>query len=61
MVTGGAVEHVPAVPVEAVDTTAAGDSLCGAFADTFVRGKSLPDAVRRAVRVATVTVTRPGA
>jgi ribokinase len=61
VVEGGRVTHVPAVPVDAVDTTAAGDSFCGALADGVVRGIGLVDATRWAVRAAAVTVTRSGA
>jgi ribokinase len=55
------VEHVPPVPVSAVDTTAAGDAFCGALADALVRGEPLGAAVRWANRAAAVTVTRAGA
>ncbi|PTR26668.1 ribokinase [Rhodococcus sp. OK519] len=58
---GGAIE-VPAVPVEQVtDPTGAGDTFAGALADALVRGESLDDAVRWAVRAAAITVTGPGA
>jgi ribokinase len=53
--------HVPPHPVEPVDTTAAGDSFCGALADALARGRGLGDAVRWATRAAAITVTRPGA
>jgi ribokinase len=53
--------HVLAPEVEAVDTTAAGDSFCGALADALVRGQALADAVGWAVRAAAITCTRPGA
>lgn len=53
--------HVPAVPVTAVDTTAAGDCFSGALADSLSRGERLEDAVRWAVRAAAVSATRPGA
>jgi ribokinase len=53
--------HVPAVRVDAVDTTAAGDAFCAAIADALVAGASLAEATRRAVRVAGFTVTRAGA
>lgn len=57
----GEVTHVPAVQVEAVDTTAAGDTFCAALADGLLRGDDLVGAVRWAVRVAAVTTTRHGA
>lgn len=52
---------VPAVEVEPVDTTAAGDAFCGALADGLARGDAVLDAVGWAVRVAALAVTRPGA
>jgi ribokinase len=53
--------HVPAVPVRAVDATAAGDAFCGGLADALAAGASLQDAARRAVRVAASACTRRGA
>ncbi|HEV3505334.1 MAG TPA: PfkB family carbohydrate kinase, partial [Actinomycetes bacterium] len=53
--------HVPAVPVKAVDTTAAGDAFCGGLADALAAGATLQDAARRAVRVAAAACLRPGA
>jgi ribokinase len=61
VVTDGQASHVPAVPVRAVDTTAAGDAFCGGLADALATGASLQDAVRRAVRVAAAACLRPGA
>ena len=55
------VEHVPAVPVEAVDTTGAGDAFCGALADAVARGSSLVAAAEWAVRVAGLATTQRGA
>lgn len=52
---------VPALPVEPVDTTAAGDSFCGALADALATGESIENATRWAVAAAAVTVTRHGA
>jgi ribokinase len=52
---------VPAADVKAVDTTAAGDSFCGALAVAIVEGATLTEAVRWAVQVAGVTVTKRGA
>ncbi|MFN4244000.1 MAG: ribokinase [Tepidisphaerales bacterium] len=53
--------HVPAFPVEVVDTTAAGDTFCGALAVALVEGQPLVDAVRFASAAAAVSVTRLGA
>ncbi|PFG39607.1 ribokinase [Georgenia soli] len=59
---GGAdVAHVPAVRVEAVDTTGAGDSFVGALAVELAAGAGLAQAVGLATRVAAVAVTRRGA
>jgi ribokinase len=61
VVEGGRADRVPAIPVEPVDTTAAGDAFCGALADALVRGEPLGEAARWAVRAAAVACTRPGA
>jgi ribokinase len=61
VVEGAAAEHVPAVPVRAVDPTAAGDAFIGALAVFLTTGLPLPAAVGRANAVAALTVTRPGA
>lgn len=59
--SGPEVQLVPPVDVDAVDTTAAGDSFCGALADALCLGADVVEAVRWAARVAAVTVTRRGA
>jgi ribokinase len=61
VVEGGQASHVPAVPVRAVDTTAAGDAFCGGLADALAAGAGLRDAARRAVRVAAAACLRSGA
>jgi ribokinase len=61
VVTADEATHVAAPSVTPVDTTAAGDSFCGALADGLVRGESLVDAARWAVRVGAATTQRPGA
>ena len=61
VVERGQASHVPAVPVTAVDTTAAGDAFCGGLADALATGATLQDAARRAVRVAAAACLRPGA
>jgi ribokinase len=61
VVAGDRVEHVPAIPVDAVDATGAGDAFCGGLADGLARGVELVDAVRWAVRVAALATTRWGA
>ncbi len=61
VVTGGQAVHVAAPVVEPVDTTAAGDSFCGALADALVGGADLVDAARWAVRVGAATTLVAGA
>ncbi|MDP3786773.1 MAG: ribokinase [Candidatus Omnitrophota bacterium] len=53
--------HLPAPKVKAVDTTAAGDSFCGALAVSIAEGKSLVEAADFANCCAAISVTRPGA
>ncbi|NSC25375.1 ribokinase [Streptomyces albus subsp. chlorinus] len=53
--------HIPAFPVKAVDTTAAGDSFCGALAVGLAEGRSLEEAARWAAAAAAVSTTRAGA
>ena len=60
-VRGAGARHFPAVPVEAVDSTGAGDAFVGALAWLIGRGDELEGAVRRAGAIAAVSVTRPGA
>lgn len=52
---------VPAFKVEAVDTTAAGDTFCGAFAVALVEGKPLKESLEFASAAAAISVTRMGA
>lgn len=52
---------VPSPPVDAVDTTGAGDAFTGALAWRLAGADSLADAVRYAVRVGAAAVTRAGA
>jgi len=54
-------EHVPALPVHAVDTTGAGDAFVGALGRALVRGDDLLAAARYATRVAAFTVRSAGA
>jgi ribokinase len=53
--------YVPAFPVKAVDTTAAGDAFNGAFAVGLARGRSPAESARFAAAAAAVSVTRAGA
>jgi ribokinase len=58
---GADVVVLPAMPVTAVDTTAAGDSFCGALAAALAGGAGVADAMGWAIRVAGCTVTIRGA
>jgi ribokinase len=53
--------HLPAHRVQAVDTTAAGDTFIGGLAVGCVEGKSMDAAVAMGQRASAVCVTRPGA
>lgn len=53
--------HIPARPVAAVDTVAAGDAFCGAFAGALAEGRSTLDAIHFASAAAAISVTRLGA
>lgn len=53
--------HVPAPSVDAVDTTGAGDTLCGALVAGLAEGKSLVEATTFATTAAALSVQRNGA
>jgi len=53
--------HVPALPVTAVDATAAGDAFSGALSVALAEGRSLVDGARWASRAAALAVSRAGA
>lgn len=57
----GGTTLVPAVPVEAVDTTGAGDAFTAALAWRLGAGETLAEAAAYAVRVGAAAVTKPGA
>ncbi|MEU6020769.1 ribokinase [Micromonospora sp. NPDC047134] len=57
----GTAVHLPAVPVAAVDSTAAGDAFTGALAVAWGEGRDLVDAVRWAVAAGAACVRRLGA
>lgn len=59
--SGEGEELLPAVPVEAVDTTAAGDCFTGAFAVALSQGKTDREAVAFAQKASAIAVTRKGA
>ena len=52
---------VDALNVEALDTTAAGDTFCGSVCVGLSEGKSILESVKLAARAAAITVTRMGA
>ena len=54
-------EMVPALKVEAVDTTAAGDVFNGALTVALSEGRSLKEAARFACKASAISVTRVGA
>lgn len=58
---GAGTTSVDAPPVDAVDTTGAGDCLNGVLAAGLLEGGGLEDSVRRAVAAAAISVTAAGA
>jgi len=60
LVTDATTEHVPVAPVKALDTTGAGDAFVGSLAFFLAAGKSLSDAIKRANRIAAVSVQSSG-
>lgn len=58
---GGEIRDVAAPPVDAVDTTGAGDCLNGVLAASLAEGRPLDEAVTRAVTAAALSVTVAGA
>ena len=59
--TGQGGQHVPAIPVEAVDSVAAGDAFNGALAASLSSGDSLEAAMRLATAAGALAVTNFGA
>lgn len=57
----GELTSVPAVPVDAVDTSGAGDVFCGVLAHGLAAGDPLVECVRRANQAAAVSTTLAGA
>jgi ribokinase len=52
--------YIAAPRVEALDTSGAGDVLCGVFAAALILGLETPDALQWAVAAASLSVTRKG-
>lgn len=57
----GRERHVDAFVVDAVDSTAAGDAYCGAFAAALAMGRNTDDAMRFASAAGALATTKPGA
>ncbi|MGM9790436.1 MAG: ribokinase [Candidatus Cryptobacteroides sp.] len=57
----GTTELIPALKVDAIDATAAGDTFCGALCVGLGEGLSLKDAALFATRASSITVQRMGA
>jgi ribokinase len=58
---GGGIRRIPAHPVRAVDTVAAGDAFNGALAVALAEGRPLAEAAAWANAAAALAVTLPGA
>ena len=58
---GSGVWHCPAVTVQAVDTTAAGDAYIGALGTALAEGRAVRDSLGFAAAAAALSVTRLGA
>lgn len=61
VVDAGGARHAPACPVQAVDTTAAGDTFIGALAAALCEGRTLDEAVALGQAASALCVTRRGA
>jgi ribokinase len=60
-VTDGGSDRVAAPEVDVVDTTGAGDTLCGAMVAALAEGRDFGDALRFGVYAASLAVTKEGA
>lgn len=60
LVTAAGATHVPALAVQAIDTTGAGDAFCGSLAYFLAAGQSLLSAIEHANAVAAVSVQSRG-
>ncbi len=57
----GTSQLIPTFKVKAIDTTAAGDTFCGAFCVAISEGRPIRDAILFANRAGSISVTRMGA
>lgn len=57
----GRLLRIPSESVEVVDTTAAGDTFCGALCVALSKGTDIAEAIRFANKAASISVTRIGA
>lgn len=57
----GELVRIPTGKVDVVDTTAAGDTFCGALCVALCKGESFAEAIRFANKAASLSVTRIGA
>jgi len=60
VVDADSARHLPGQPIEAVDTTGAGDAFIGSLAYFLASGWPLPQAADRANRIAALSVLRQG-
>ena len=60
-VPGEEVIRQPIFPVQAVDTTAAGDTFTGYFIAAYAQGRPLSECMRRAAAASAISVSRIGA
>ena len=60
-ICGETVIHQEAYRVEAVDTTAAGDTFTGFYLASILRGEKVNNALRIAAKASSITVTKEGA
>mgnify|MGYP002742850890 FL=1 len=60
-ISGDMVIHQDAYRVEAVDTTAAGDTFTGFYLASILRGEEVNTALRIAAKASSITVTKEGA
>ena len=57
----GKVFHQDIIPVQAVDTTAAGDTFTGFFLQAYLNGQTIPESLALAAKASSITVSRAGA